>query len=169
MKTLQQADRSALAEILQLIEEARAFLKHQGFDQWQHGYPAATDIENDMELQQAYILQIDGRIAAYCAVIRGEEPAYSKITGGRWGNDSRDYVTVHRIAMADCFRGQGLMPFLWAEIYQLADSWSCPDVRVDTHPENGIMQKTLIREGFIRRGIVKFEGLRIAYQKEWIK
>ncbi|WP_374285853.1 GNAT family N-acetyltransferase [Lactococcus sp.] len=166
MVYLRQATSSDVTDIMQIISEAKIFLGKSGSDQWQGEYPAIENIEEDLANQVAYVLEIDGKVAGYSAVITGEEPNYTKITDGKWSNDSLDYVTVHRIALSDEFRGQSLTKFLFSNIYSLMNEKGYRDFRVDTHEMNQIMQHVFEREGFIYRGQVIIDGLRRAYQKE---
>lgn len=163
---LRQAKIKDLPAIMKLIQEARLFLGATGSDQWQGEYPAQENIIDDMNKNQAFVLVNDGKIAGYSAVITGEEPAYTKITGGNWSNSSLDYVTVHRIALSDEFRGQGLTRYLFSNIFTLMHAKGYNDFRVDTHEMNQIMQRVFEREGFIFRGFVEIEGKRLAYQME---
>jgi len=154
--------------IMTLIQEARLFLAASGSDQWQRAYPAQSDVENDLVLGQGVVLLVDDQIAAYASVIAGEEPAYTKITQGAWTNESLDYVTVHRIAVSDAYRGQQLTKFLFSNIFSMMYARGYKDFRVDTHEANKIMQHVFEREGFVKRGLVWINGDRIAYQKEII-
>lgn len=166
MITLREAKIADVSAVMQLIDEAKEFLRQSGSDQWQSGYPAEKDILNDISLHQGFVLTVDEKIAGYAAVITGEELAYTAIQGA-WSNDSRDYVTVHRIALADSYRGQGLSAALFAEIFRQLRAQGYTDFRVDTHAKNKIMQHIFEREGFRRRGTVWIEGERIAYQREF--
>ncbi|KEY62889.1 GNAT family N-acetyltransferase [Lactococcus cremoris] len=155
-----------LLAIMKIIEEARAFLAASESDQWQNAYPAVLDIEEDFAKEQAYVLLVDDKIAGYCAIITGEEPAYSQITDGTWSNQNLDYVTIHRIALSNEFRGQSLTRYLFSNIFTLMLSKGYSDFRLDTHPVNKLMQHVFEREGFVKRGLVQFEGERFAYQIE---
>ena len=105
---IEKAKLTDLSEIVAVIESARAFLKAQEIDQWQKSaYPAAADVRSDIENNVAYVLKVDGKVAAYAAVMTGFDPAYDLIHGA-WRNDSHDYVTVHRMAVSTAFRGQAL-------------------------------------------------------------
>ncbi|MDR0199095.1 MAG: GNAT family N-acetyltransferase [Streptococcaceae bacterium] len=163
---LQQAQTEDAAAIMEVIEEARAFLKAAGSIQWQRQYPALSDIEADIAKRQGYILDVDGAVAGYAAVITGEEPAYTAITDGNWSNGSLDYVTIHRLAMSDKFRGQGLTHELFERIFEMMNARGYYDFRIDTHEHNAIMRHIFEREGFVKRGIVQIEGERWAYQRE---
>lgn len=166
MTYLRKAEIKDLPEIMTLISEAKRFLGKSGSDQWQGAYPAKENIEEDITNQVAYILEVDGKVAGYSAVITGEEPNYTKITDGSWTNDSLDYVTVHRIALSDEFRGHSLTKFLFSNIFSMMYEKGYRDFRVDTHEMNQIMQHVFEREGFEYRGQVIIDGERRAYQKE---
>ncbi|MCT1186334.1 GNAT family N-acetyltransferase [Lactococcus lactis] len=155
-----------LLSIMKIIEEARTFLADSGSDQWQNAYPAVFDIEEDFAKEQAYVLLVDDKIAGYCAIITGEEPAYTQITDGAWSNQNFDYVTIHRIALSNEFSGQSLTRYLFSNIFTLMLSKGYSDFRLDTHPVNKLMQHVFEREGFVKRGLVQFEGDRFAYQLE---
>ncbi|WEV44970.1 GNAT family N-acetyltransferase [Streptococcaceae bacterium ESL0687] len=162
---LRPARQEDILQIMELIEGARIFLKDQGIDQWQGEYPSRDDIQMDLDASHTspYILLVNNQLAGYCVVIEGPEEAYEKITEGKWQGDKR-YLSVHRIAIHDSFRGQGLMSYMWSNIFSLASSKGFEDIRVDTHPANKIMQAALLKVGFKYQGVVKFEGKRLAYQ-----
>lgn len=160
---IEKAKLTDLSEIVAVIESARAFLKAQGIDQWQKSaYPAMSDIRTDIENDVAYVLKVAGKVAAYGAVIAGFDPAYDLIQGA-WRNDNHDYVTVHRMAVSTAFRGQALGQRFLTSVFETFSTYQ--DFRVDTHPDNQIMQHILTKLGFEKCGVVMFEGARWAYQK----
>ena len=160
---IEKAKLTDLSEIVAVIESARAFLKAQEIDQWQKSaYPAAADVRSDIENNVAYVLKVDGKVAAYAAVMTGFDPAYDLIHGA-WRNDSHDYVTVHRMAVSTAFRGQALGQRFLTSVFETFSTYQ--DFRVDTHPDNQIMQHILTKLGFEKCGVVMFEGARWAYQK----
>ena len=163
---LRQAVLADVAKIIPIIEEARAFLGKSGSDQWQSEYPAVSDVERFINQEVGQVLIVEGEIAGFCAVLAGEDPQYTKIYDGSWTNDSLDYVVVHCLALTDKFRGRGLTKYLFSNIFSLMKARGYNDFRVDTHPMNAIMQAVFEREGFRRRGMVFYEGDRIAYQLE---
>ena len=71
---------------------------------------------------------------------------YRQITGGSWGAEE-PYGVVHRLA------GDGSVPGIGA--FCLDWAWGqCGYLRVDTHPDNTVMQRLLDRLGFVRRGTI---------------
>lgn len=160
---IEKANLNELAEIMSVIENARAFLKTQGIQQWQtSAYPATSDIQADIEKGVGFVLKLDGQVAAYAAVITGYDTAYDAIKGS-WLRDSHDYVTIHRMAVSTQFRGQSLGQQFFTDIFKAFEGYK--DFRVDTHPDNKIMQHILGKLGFEKCGIVMFEGERWAFQK----
>lgn len=160
---IEKAKLAEMPEIVAVIESARAFLKAQEIDQWQKSaYPAMSDIRTDIENDVAYVLKVAGKVAAYGAVIAGFDPAYDLIQGA-WRNDNHDYVTVHRMAVSTAFRGQALGQRFLTSVFETFSTYQ--DFRVDTHPDNQIMQHILANLGFEKCGVVMFEGARWAYQK----
>lgn len=160
---IEKATLGELSEILVVIESARAFLKAQGIAQWQaSAYPAVSDITRDIEKGIAYVLKVDGQVAVYAAIMTGYDRAYDKIKGD-WLQGGHDYVTIHRLAVSTQFRGQSLGQKFFTDTFEALAHYR--DFRVDTHPDNKIMQHILGKLGFEKCGIVMFEGERWAYQK----
>jgi len=161
---LRKAELSDVLSIMPIIEQARQFLKEAGSNQWQGTYPSKVDIEKFISREVGYVLVVDNEVSSFCALITGEDVQYTKIYNGTWINDNLDYVTVHCLATSDKYRGLGLTKYLFSNIFTLMKLRGYNDFRVDTHPANEIMQAVFEREGFHKRGMVFYEGDRLAYQ-----
>ena len=85
MIQLRQAKTEELGISMKIIEEARAYLKEQGSDQWQDGYPDLERIRMDIEMGKGYLLETDddGQAipAGYLCLDFDGEPAYREIDG----------------------------------------------------------------------------------------
>ncbi|MDR0298303.1 MAG: GNAT family N-acetyltransferase [Streptococcaceae bacterium] len=164
---LEKATFAQLTEILAIIASARAFLARQKLDQWQNAYPARADILADLETGVGYVLVgADRKIWGYCALLIGEDAHYTAITDGNWTNDSKNYVTIHRLALSENARGKGVGKLFFKAIFETMADENQHDFRIDTHADNAPMNALIVSTGFKKRGIVQFEGARIAYQKE---
>lgn len=161
---IRRAHPNEVQPIMAVIEEARAFLKASGSDQWQgeNGYPAESDIIDDILLGQGWVGLIDKDIVAYAAVIAGPEEAYSKIYDGKWRHNHHRYTVFHRVAVSDKVRGQRVAQTF---LQGLIEGTSGQDFRCDTHEKNVIMQHLLEKLGYIYCGKVPIDGERLAYQK----
>ncbi|NLW78592.1 MAG: GNAT family N-acetyltransferase [Ruminococcaceae bacterium] len=142
-----------LPAMLDIIAQARSFLGSQGHDQWQDGYPQPHILTADIEAGNAWLLTADGRVVATAALIFADEPDYASIRDGQWGSTGR-YAALHRVALHDDVRGQGLGAQLIKEIENLCRKAEFYTIRVDTHPENLPMQHLLTKKGFVRRGTI---------------
>jgi hypothetical protein len=56
----------------------------QGRHQWDDSYPQKEDVQNDILLAQAYVLESDEKVVAYGVVSFDGEPAYDALHGGEW-------------------------------------------------------------------------------------
>ncbi len=144
-----------LNKIVKIINNGKTFLKSQNINQWQDGYPAAEDISNDIKNSIGYVFIEDGEIAGYAALHQGIDPMYLKISNGNWitGTHAR-YTAIHRIAMASKFRGQHLAEKMISNLITVSGVLGYKDLRIDTHPDNKIMQHTILKSGFEKRGTV---------------
>ena len=148
----------------QCIEDARAYHKLLGFEQWHPNYPTQQTILDDIAQNIGYAFTDDTGVLGYCCIIFGDEPAYYEIDGS-WKTD-RPYAVVHRMAFSRKARGSGLSKEAWDLIKDLCLSNQMDAIRADTQEENKVMQHILVREGFEYCGLVQFDdGPKLAY--EW--
>lgn len=93
------------------------------------------------------------------------EPGYDHLEtaeggSGTWSGNE-EYGVVHRIATSGNGRGVGSFCIRWAFD-------QCHNLRMDTHPDNKVMQHTLLKNGFQYRGIIHVtqdNDPRFAYEK----
>ncbi|MCI6040106.1 MAG: GNAT family N-acetyltransferase [Clostridiales bacterium] len=164
MNTLEAARPNELDACWAIIREGRAFQNEQGFVQWTEDYPNRETLRQDIEEGKGFVLKVDGTIAAYMCVDFDGEPAYADIEG-RW-ETKEPYAVVHRMAFASEFRGRGLTADIFALIERLCLSRGIRSLRADTDFPNLRMQHVLEKCGFVRRGVVIFQGSgKLAYDK----
>lgn len=118
MLIFRKAGDADLAGCMELIGEAKAFLKQHGVDQWQDGYPEETDIAGDIAAQKGYVLADGAVLAAYCCIDFDGEPAYEGLQGS-WLSDG-PYAVIHRLAVSRAYKGKGLAKRLFAEAETMA-------------------------------------------------
>ena len=92
--------------------------------------------------------------------------SYNTITDGKWLS-SQDYVTIHRIAVSNNYRGQNIAREIIKGAEVLALKRDIKSIRVDTHHDNLAMQKFLLKNKFIYCGIIFLVdgSKRLAYEK----
>ena len=156
MNTLEAARPQEEQACWAILCEGREFQKEQGFVQWTDSYPNLETVRGDIRDGKGFVLKVDGRIAAYMCVDFDGEPAYAAIQG-RWETEE-PYAVVHRMAFAAAFRGRGLAADTFALIERLCLSRGVRSLRADTDFPNLRMQHVLEKCGFVRRGVVIFQG-----------
>lgn len=153
-----------LGKIMELIDQAKAFLKRNGVDQWQNGYPDQTCIEEDIRKGRGYLCIQDQDVVGYVCIDFEGEPAYDTLDG-KWLS-IQPYVAVHRLALDASVRGRGLASQVFEETERLARSKEIHSFKVDTDNDNQIMKHLLEKNGFQFCGTICFDNSeKIAFEK----
>ncbi len=163
-KYLRLTELNELSLAVHLIEDGKAFLKSQGIDQWQNGYPDEECIKNDIINKKGYFLVCDDTVVGYMCVDFDGEPAYDTLQG-EWKYDV-PYVVVHRMVIDSTFKAKGLASVAFSLVEKLALERGIHNFRVDTDADNKIMQHILGKNGFQYCGVINFDNSeKIAFEK----
>ncbi len=149
-----------LDTVMAIYDHAREYMRQNGnASQWINGYPSRELVIQDIEEQCSYVCVDEDRILCVFRFTKGVDPTYLKIYDGQWLNEE-PYGVVHRIASAEHQKGAASFCLDWCFA-------RTGNVRIDTHADNYIMQKLLIKNGYSRCGIIYLENgdPRIAFQK----
>ena len=150
--------------MMEIYAHAREFMAAHGNPrQWSmKGWPPCSLIEQDIQKGNSYVCLENDRVIGTFYYIAGNhiEPTYENIENGSWiGGDT--YGVVHRIAVDGTVKGTGSFCLDWAFA-------QCGHLRIDTHPDNKVMQGLLAKLGFRYCGIIYVEeddDPRYAYEK----
>lgn len=153
-----------VGQIVKILRAAAERMLAEGKRQWTEHYPGREHVIADIRRDNGYVLEADGRIAAYGAVVFDGEPAYSELKG-KWLSDS-GYVVVHRLAVSSDIQRQGVAATFFNEVEKLAVSKGIGSFKVDTNFDNERMLTFLKKSGFTYCGEVSYEsGSRKAFEK----
>ena len=164
------ADMDALLDIL---EQAKAYLRESGVDQWQEGYPNREALAADIEAGRGWLFECvdNGKIAGYECVAMTPEVCYREIDGA-WLTEGENYAVIHRAMAAARYRGTRLAAEMFSFAAELAAGMGRLSVRVDTHRDNKAMNRLCEKQGFTYCGVVDLglvdpasDSLRNAYEK----
>ncbi len=150
-----------LPALMKIYDNARNFMKNSGNpNQWVDGYPSAHDISLDIEAGNHYTITTDdGKIIGAFMFRIGIDDTYAVIEGGDWLNDD-PYGVIHRLASSGEYKGiaDACFDYCFSKIN---------NIRVDTHHENEVMQRGILRYGFIPCGTIYCHNgtTRLAFQK----
>lgn len=160
------AKHTDLESIMNIIIEAQCFLKEQGINQWQNGYPNSSIITSDIEAGNSYMLLHNNTIVATAALSFNGEPTYDTIYDGSWLSEV-PYAVIHRIAVAKDVKGKSLSSTLIQFIEELCLQHNRISIKIDTHEDNKLMQKVILKNKFQYCGIIylKDKNKRLAFEK----
>ncbi|MCR5833256.1 MAG: GNAT family N-acetyltransferase [Selenomonadaceae bacterium] len=154
-----------LAKVMTIYERARKFMAANGNpNQWGGtNWPPEDLIRNDIAIGKSFVCIEGEEIVGtfYYDFGKDIEPTYEKIYEGAWLNDSA-YGVVHRLAASGTVRGVGKFCMTWAF------ERSGGHIRVDTHPDNKVLQHLLSGLGYKHCGtifVAKDNYPRLAYEK----
>ena len=149
--------------MLEIYAYARAQMAKNGNPTQWITYPERDLLEADIRKGCSYILESEGAVVGTFVYVVGDDPSYAEIENGAWLNDL-PYGTIHRIA------GDGTVRGILKTAVEFALGQT-PNLRIDTHENNRVMQNALQKLGFERCGTiycmddVSDHSPRIAYQK----
>lgn len=153
-----------LPVVLDIYAYARSFMiKNGNPTQWAGGYPAKELLQDDVENRNLYVVEEAGRICGVFAFVIGPDATYARIEQGEWLSEG-EYGTIHRVA------GDGTMHGMLQKAVSYCEQ-RIPHLRIDTHQDNRIMQRAILKCGFQKCGIIYVSdgSPRIAYEKEnWL-
>lgn len=148
--------------VMELYEKARQFMAQCGnVSQWAGGYPERELVMQDIHEQNSYVCLDDKGIVGVFYFAPGPDKTYEVITQGSWLNEE-PYAVIHRIAIGEPGKGIAAFCYDWC-------MGRCDNLRIDTHANNIVMQRSLAKSGFIACGIIYIgtgkDDQRIAYHK----
>ena len=135
--------------IMEIYAHARRFMAETGNpNQWgPTNWPPEDLVREDIAIGRGKVCVQDGRVVGAFCYIQGDhiDATYDVIEEGDWEKDA-PYGVVHRLA-AEGAKGVGSFCLNWA-VQQSGY------LRVDTHPDNVVMQNLLNKLSFVQRGII---------------
>lgn len=149
-----------IPDIMRIYEKARCFMRENGNpDQWPDGYPSRAFLEVALKEHELYVVKADGVVHGVFTFFLHPDPTYAVLQEGAWLSNEA-YGTLHLIA------GDGEIHGLFGAVVAFADSVT-PHLRVDTHPDNKVMQHVVTKAGFQCCGSIRLpDGApRYVYEK----
>jgi hypothetical protein len=154
--------------IMDIIDDAKAYLASLKIDQWQNGYPNAEQVENDIKNGESYVVVNDeNQVMATSMFTKNKESTY-KIIEGNWIIDETEkYGVVHRMAIKTAFKKLGLATFLFDAFHQQLKENNIRSLKIDTHEDNLGMQSLIKKLEYTYCGIIYtgYGAKRLAFEK----
>ena len=166
---IRKSTRDDVSSLLSLFDEARGTIARLGINQWQNGYPSLEVVNEDLSFDRSYAVTTDGELCGTFVLMDHGEPLYDTIYDGHWrtGDDSQDYVAIHRVAVSVRMRGKGISTAIVNYAAEHARALGRASLRIDTHEGNVVMRRMLEKHGFSLCGIIHLANgdPRVAYEK----
>ena len=154
---------------MDIIAQAQNYLAQLKIDQWQDGYPPKSQIITDIQNKESYVALNDlGEIMATTMFTTKPETTYNSIDG-KWVTPHHSvYGVIHRLAVNNEFRSQGVAKNIFKHFEQQLKEQGIKSMRVDTHMDNKGMQRLLKKLGYSYCGVIVLIGgaKRLAFEKE---
>lgn len=149
----------------EIILQAKAQMARLGSTQWDENYPSRDLIAQDIANDEGFVLEKNGRVVAYGVVSFSGEPVYEQLAD-KWSSNL-PYLVVHRLAVADEAKRQGIARCFMLEAEKEACRRGIYHFRVDTNYDNTYMLRLIENLGFEYRGECTYRGgcVRKAFEK----
>jgi len=158
-----------IPQIATIIDDAKTYLASLKIDQWQNGYPNATQVENDIKNSESYVVVNNDNIVMATAMFTfRKEPTYKEVIDGNWLiSEDEIYGVIHRMAIKKEFRKLGLATFLFDKFEQQLKDKKIESLKIDTHEDNLGMQSLIKKLGYKYCGIIYtgYNAKRLAFEK----
>ena len=151
--------------LLDILEQAKAYLRESSVDQWQEGYPNREALLADMEAGRGWIFECEGRPAGYECISMSPEECYRDIDGA-WLTEGENYAVIHRAMAAADFRHTKLASEMFSLAEDLAAGMGRQSVRVDTHRDNMAMNRLCEKLGYTFCGVVDLSSVDPAHDSK---
>lgn len=153
-----------IAEISAILKKAVDRMLAEVKHQWDENYPNEVHVRSDIGKGVGYVLEGEGKVVGYAAVVFTGEPAYDNIKG-QWLSDGK-YVVVHRLSVSQSVKGKGLGKAFMNAVEDFAHTHCIRSFKIDTNFDNTAMLGLLDRLGFTYCGEINYEkGSRMAFEK----
>ena len=165
--TFRKAEEKDTERIWEIIKQAKAQMKRLGSCQWDENYPAIETIQEDIYRKDGYVICLNDQVIAYGVISFDGEPVYEQIKD-KWTNNL-PYVIVHRLAVADEAKHQGVAKQFMLQAEKLSREKGIFYFRVDTKYDNAYMLRLIDSLNFAYRGNVFYRNNteeRMAFEKK---
>ena len=142
---LEKADASDRDEIVTLIRAVVDHLNQMGIPQWDDVYPKASDVDEDLQNKQLYVIRSENGIAGIITLNQEYDLAYEN---GDWSYHGSDFMVVHRLCVAPAMQGQGLGKRIMLMTEAMLKRNGVQSVRLDAFSQNPYSLKLYDKLGY---------------------
>jgi ribosomal protein S18 acetylase RimI-like enzyme len=159
---IRKANMRELDVLHNVVRDATRHMDEQEIPQWDEIYPSREILEKDIEREEIYVIEVDGRVAGLIVMNEDQSPEYVAMA---WAFAGRALV-IHRLTIAPAHQRRGLASRLmdFAEEFATTQGYDC--IRLDAFTRNPAAFNLYESRGYRNAGIVRFrKGEFFCYEK----
>ncbi|MCT4542814.1 MAG: GNAT family N-acetyltransferase [Vallitalea sp.] len=130
--------------IMKVKIEAVNVMKQDNNDQWDDEYPSKEMFINDINSNELYVYEIENEIAGVMCITTKEDDEYKPVN---WSVTGKHFI-VHRLAIADKFRKNGIAMKLLSYAETLGKENDILIIKLDTFSKNKRAQNLFVKMGY---------------------
>lgn len=157
---------SDLPVIQNFVDKAKTVMEAQGIPQWDEVYPTEYDFGGDVDKNELYIGEIEGKPAVCFTLNQWQDNDYLKV---EWKNNGNDFMVIHRLCVNPDFQGKGIGIGTCRYIEGLVRANGCRSIKLDAFTQNPISLSMYEKLGFETRGYADWRKGRFCLMEKILK
>lgn len=149
-----------LKDIVDICLKTKEYFKAALIPQWQGEYPNEETFKKDIDLQRLFVAK-DDDVVIGMFVLTYPDHNYDYIEEGKW-EDNTPYIAIHRLAIKEEYKGKGYAHKIFDYVKENYDH-----IRIDTHKLNYAMNRAILKNDFVYRGVIYVEDGTPRNAYEW--
>lgn len=146
--------KSDVSELIKVTQECAEAMISNGICQWNDDYPSIEVFENDIELNQLWVLKDDDKIIGSIVISSIIDEEYKTVD---WLTPTDYNCYIHRLAVHPEYQGQGLAQQLMTFAENYAKEHKFASIRLDTFSVNARNNRFYQKRGYQKLGNIFFQ------------
>ena len=134
-----------IPEILGISRACAEYMIEQGIFQWNEQYPSEEAFSKDLEREELYVLETDGKIVGMITLTTTMDDEYIPV---KWLTKNVDTIYIHRLGVHPKYQGRGFAQKLMGFAENYAKNKGYTSIRLDTFSQNKRNQKFYEQRGY---------------------
>ena len=151
---IRKAKISDLKAIMEMYKSCVKGMVTNGIDQWDDTYPNIVTINQDLEKQSYYVVEIEGEIIGGINIDQNQDPTYLDI---KWEDQSDSFLVVHRLGVKEEFWNKKIGKDLMLFTEGLVIEKGLKSIRLDTYSGNPKAMEFYKRLGYNELGSINLK------------
>lgn len=143
-----------IKDIMEIIKGTIAEMRTYNNTQWDENYPQEKDFINDIQKEDLYVVEREGKLVGFVCINKVEPDEYD---GLNWSL-KEDCMIVHRMAVDPNYRRSGIGTELMKFVDELALANNIRYLKTDTYSINTKMNALFKKCGYELIGKMSFLG-----------